>query len=365
MLQVMELNSSSVVLIRMNGSLKIFLFVGLLVVLFIRMVQVVNSVVKIMQLFIRQIQKLNIFIGFVLWCLCLCVWVVCVRVLVVIFQFCFVNFIEMLFFQFFDFCNWYVVIYVFVKVFNNSGCYDVDEVGDCYLLDMLDYGEIKYCSEGGNYDVGVVVFWYMNFFIVSRLFVCFIFFFYFLEGIMFVNLRNDSEVVEWWWRRGCLFQCMVILWVIGQVVVLIVVVNRYVELNQLVQNIVGDQCCIVSCNNQYWVELWIDLLVQMMGYIYEVQYVQWYKCYEEVDDLELESVFVSGFVQGEVKGFWLLVGQICEVIEYYVVDDNVMEVCNQEQVVVQNEVCVWYCQQYVGYFIYGEGYDKVDSLYYC
>lgn len=90
----------------------------------------------------------------------------------------------------------------------------------------------------------------------------------------------------------------------------------------------------------------------MMGYVYEVQCIQWYKGNEEVDDLELECVFILGFIQFEIEGFRLLVGYFCEVVEDYVVDDYVMEVCNQEQVVMQNEVCVWYCQQYVSYFVY-------------
>lgn len=90
----------------------------------------------------------------------------------------------------------------------------------------------------------------------------------------------------------------------------------------------------------------------MMGYVYEVQCIQWYKGNEEVDDLELECVFILGFIQFETEGFRLLVGYFCEVVEDYVVDDYVMEVCNQEQVVMQNEVCVWYCQQYVSYFVY-------------
>lgn len=144
---------------------------------------------------------------------------------------------------------------------------------------------------------------------------------------------------------------MVILWVVGQIVVLIVVVNRNEDLNQLVQDILCNQCGVGGGNYQYCMELWINLLVEVMGYVYEVQYVQWYKGYKEIDNLELEGVFISGFVQFEVKCFWLLVGYICEVVKYYVVDDYVMEVCNQEQIVVQDEVCVWYCQQNVGYIV--------------
>ena len=50
------------------------------------------------------------------WCPCSCAWAVCARVSVAIFQPCFVNLIEMLFFQFFDFCNRYVVILSLIHI---------------------------------------------------------------------------------------------------------------------------------------------------------------------------------------------------------------------------------------------------------
>ena len=56
----------------------------------------------------------------------------------------------MLFFQFFDFCNRYVVIHVLVKALNNPGRYDADEAGDRHPPDMPDHGETKYRSEGGR-----------------------------------------------------------------------------------------------------------------------------------------------------------------------------------------------------------------------
>lgn len=167
----------------------------------------------------------------------------------------------MLVFQFFDFCYWYVVIYVFVEVFYDLGDDYVCEVNNCQLLDMLDYGEIEDGGESCNDDICIVVFWYMNFFIVVRFFICFVFFFYFLECIMFVNVWYYGKVIEWRWGRGCLFQCMVILWVVSQVMVLVVVVNRNVYLNNEVENIQCNQYCIVGCNYQYGVELWVNLLV--------------------------------------------------------------------------------------------------------
>lgn len=66
----------------------------------------------------------------------------------------------------------------------------------------------------------------------------------------------------------------------------------------------------------------------------------------------------------EVEYFWLLVGDVGEYVEYYVVDDDVVEVGDQEQVVVQYEVDGWDCQYYVGYVVDGEGDYEVDGLQY-
>lgn len=93
-LKVSDEVSSSVVFYVMNGSLNRFFVVGLLLVLFVSIMQVVNSEVKMRQLFIRYIQKLKMVLLLVLWCLWLLwLWVVvCVvclwfRVEVLVFMF--------------------------------------------------------------------------------------------------------------------------------------------------------------------------------------------------------------------------------------------------------------------------------------
>lgn len=70
---------------------------------------------------------------------------------------------------------------------------------------MLDYGEIEDGGESCNDDICIVVFRYMNFFIVVRFFIRFVFFFYFLECITFVNVRYYGKVIERRRGRGCLF----------------------------------------------------------------------------------------------------------------------------------------------------------------
>lgn len=99
-----------------------------------------------------------------------------------------------------------------------------------------------------------------------------------------------------------------------------------------------------------------------MGYVYEVEDVEWYEGYVEVYQLVLEGMFVLFFVEGEVECFWELEGEVGQVVEYCVVDDGVVEVGDQEQVVVQQEVCVWDGQQDVGYVVDGEGYYEVQGL---
>lgn len=136
------------------------------------------------------------------------------------------------------------------------------------------------------------------------------------------------------------------------------------QLQQLVCDVDCDQYGVECGDQQLWMLGWVVVVVQVMCYIYEVEYVQWYECDVEVDLLELECGFVEFFVQFEVECFWELVVEVCEIVEQYVVDDYVVEVCDQEQVVVQYEVCVGDCYYYVGYVVECECDYEVDCLQY-
>ena len=55
--------------------------------------------------------------------------------------------------------------------------------------------------------------------------------------------------------------------------------------------------------------------------------------------IQNQKARLPGFVQGEAEGFREPVGHASHTTEHHTTDDNVVEVCNQEQAVVQHEVC--------------------------
>ena len=271
----------------------------------------------------------------------------------------------MLIFQFFDYCNRHVVIHVLVKALNDPGRQDADEACNRQPPDMPDHCETKQRCESCNDNARAAVFRHMNLFIASRFLIRFAFFFHFPERVTLVNDRNDSEVVERRRRRGCPLQRTAAPWVTGEVAVLLAIADRHVELNQLAEDTAGDQRRTAGCNNQHRMELRVNLLAQATGHTHEAQHVQRHKRHEETDDPEPESAFAPGFVQREAKGFRPPVGQTCEATEHHATDDDVMEVRDQEQAVVQHEVCARYRQQNAGHTAYGEGHDKANRPQHC
>ena len=104
----------------------------------------------------------------------------------------------------------------------------------------------------------------------------------------------------------------------------------------------------------------VNVLADTAGHSHEAQHVNRHKGNKETDEPAPECTDTPFFVQGEAERFREPVSSTGEASEDHTTDNDVMEVCNQEQTVMQDKVCTRYCQQNPGHTTDGEGDNKAD-----
>ncbi len=107
-------------------------------------------------------------------------------------------------------------------------------------------------------------------------------------------------------------------------------------------------------------ELRIDILAQTTCHAHKAQHVQRHKGNKEADNPEPERALAPGFIQGKAERFREPVGHTSHTTKHHTTDNHVMEVCDQEQAVMQHEVCAWYCQQNTGHTTDREGDQEAN-----
>ncbi|KAG1250743.1 hypothetical protein G6F68_012647 [Rhizopus microsporus] len=105
----------------------------------------------------------------------------------------------------------------------------------------------------------------------------------------------------------------------------------------------------------------VVVLVHAPGHAHEAEHVQRHEGQVEADHPAGEGPLAQALVEGEAEHLREPVGKAGQVAEQRAADDGVVEVCDQEQAVVQQEVRARDGQQHAGHATDGEGDQERDG----